>query len=51
LQRFQIIDEDIIEFAAKFKTHPAIIVGRLQRKGLMHPTVGKKFIQAVVFEE
>jgi HTH-type transcriptional regulator / antitoxin HigA len=50
LQRFQITDEDIIQFAAKFKTNPAIIVGRLQHKGFIRQAVGRKFIKPVEFE-
>lgn len=32
--------EDIIQFAQQFQTHPAIIVGRLIRRGVLHSSVG-----------
>lgn len=44
LQLSQITEEDVIEFARKFKTHPAMIIGRLQKKGLVPYSVGRQFI-------
>jgi len=45
-----ITEKDIIRFAKKFNTHPAIIIGRLQHKGMIHYSVGRNFIQPVSFE-
>lgn len=44
LQQFQISEDDIIECAKKCNTHPAMIIGRLHKKGLIHYSVGRKFI-------
>lgn len=41
---------DVIEFAEKFNTHPAIIVGRLQHKGIVRYSFGRQFIVPVEFE-
>jgi addiction module HigA family antidote len=43
-------DPAIKAFASKFKTHPAVIVGRLQHKGLLPYSVGSKFVEPVVFD-
>jgi addiction module HigA family antidote len=40
-------EEDIIAFAEKFNTHPAIIIGRLQHKGLIPFSVGREFIEPI----
>lgn len=48
---FNIKDEDVIEFAEKFNTHPAIIIGRLQHKKLIPYSVGKQFMEPVELEE
>ena len=37
LERYEITEDDIIEFAEKFNTHPAMIIGRLQKKKLILP--------------
>lgn len=39
-----ITEQDIIEFAEKFNTHPALIIGRLQHDGIIHYSIGRKFI-------
>ncbi len=39
--------DDIIRFAKKFNTHPAMIIGRLHRKGLMHYSVGREFLEPI----
>jgi len=42
-----ITETDIILYAKKFKTHPAIIVGRLQHKKLKPFSFGRRFIKPV----
>jgi plasmid maintenance system antidote protein VapI/Zn-dependent peptidase ImmA (M78 family) len=37
-------EDDIISYAEKFNTHPAIIIGRFHHKGLLPFSVGRKFI-------
>ena len=44
-------EEAIKDFAQKFNTHPAIIIGRLQHKKLISYSVGKQFVEQVVFEK
>ena len=43
-------DKMIREFAKKFNTHPAIIVGRLQHGGLMPQFQGQQFLEKVEYE-
>jgi addiction module HigA family antidote len=50
LQRFSITEDDVVEFAKKFNTHPAIIIGRLHHKKLLHPSRGRQFFKPVEFE-
>lgn len=46
-----ILDEKSIKsFAKKFKTHPAIIIGRLQHKKLIPYSIGSGYIEQVVLE-
>jgi len=40
-------EPDIMEYANQINTHPAMIIGRLQHKKLIHYSVGKKFIVPV----
>jgi addiction module HigA family antidote len=40
-------EDDIITFAKKFNTHPAMIIGRLQHKQLIPFSVGREFIEPV----
>lgn len=40
-------ENDILAFAEKFNTHPAMIIGRLQHRNLIHFSVGREFIEAV----
>lgn len=47
LQRYTITEDDIIEFAEKCNTHPAIIIGRLQHKNLIPFSVGREFIEPI----
>jgi len=42
--------EAIMDFAQRFTTHPAIIIGRLQHKKLIPYSLGTSFIKPVVFE-
>lgn len=50
VQRFRIEEEDVAEFAKKFNTHPAIIIGRLHHDGLVPFTLGRKFFEPIEFE-
>jgi HTH-type transcriptional regulator / antitoxin HigA len=50
LKRFIITEEDVMEFAEKFNTHPAIIIGRLQHEGLIPYALGRQFFEPVEFE-
>jgi HTH-type transcriptional regulator/antitoxin HigA len=38
---------DILHFANKFNTHPAMIIGRLQRNGHLHYSEGRKFLVGI----
>lgn len=49
LQQDIITEEDIIEFAQKFNTHPAIIIGRLQRNKILSYSLGRQFFEPVEF--
>lgn len=42
---------DIIAFAKKFGTHPAIIIGRLQHEGIISYGVGRDFIEPIELNE
>ncbi len=44
LANFTFVDDLIIKYTEKFQTHAAIIVGRLQHKGLLHPSEGSQLI-------
>ena len=50
LESLPLRNQDIKKFAKKFKTHPAIIIGRLQRKKLIHYSLGKEYFEQVNFE-
>lgn len=39
--------EDIINFAKKFNTHPAMIIGRLQHMELIPFSIGREFIKSI----
>jgi len=43
-------EEDIRQFAKQFNTHPAIIIGRLQHKKLIHYSLGREYFEPVIFE-
>jgi HTH-type transcriptional regulator / antitoxin HigA len=40
-------EKDIIDFAQKFGTHPAMIIGRFHHKKLLPYNIGRQFIQPV----
>jgi HTH-type transcriptional regulator/antitoxin HigA len=42
--------DDILRFAKEFNTHPAIIIGRLQHKGLVPYTLGKEYFEPIILE-
>jgi hypothetical protein len=44
LKQFHITENEVIDYAQKCGTHPAMIIGRLQKKGLIHYAVGRQFI-------
>ena len=39
--------EDIVKYAEKFGTHPAMIIGRFHHKKLLHYSVGREFIKPI----
>ena len=47
LKNKPINEQDIIDYAIKFETHPAMIIGRLQHDGYIHYSVGRKFIEPI----
>lgn len=47
VQRYSLTEDDVLEFAEKFNTHPAIIIGRLHHKKLLHYSIGRQFIEPV----
>lgn len=50
LERLRITEDDIIEFAKKFNTHPAIIIGRLHHKKILSYSIGRQFFEPVELE-
>lgn len=44
LENSPLSENDIVEFARKFNTHPAMIIGRFQHKHLIPYNMGRKFI-------
>ncbi len=47
LKNNTITEQDIIDYAEKFNTHPAMIIGRLQHDGLIPYSVGRQFMQPI----
>jgi HTH-type transcriptional regulator/antitoxin HigA len=47
MQRFRLTVEEIISFAEKFGTHPAMIIGRLQKKKFIRYSVGHDLIEKI----
>ena len=49
LEKDPLNEDDIRKFAKQFNTHPAMIIGRLQRRRLISYSFGKKYLAPVVF--
>ena len=47
LKALPLNEDDIIHFAKKFNTHPALIIGRLQHKELIPFSMGRKFVKSI----
>jgi len=47
LENKTITEQDIIDSAEKFNTHPAMIIGRLQHDGLISYSVGRQFMEPI----
>ena len=47
LKNETITEQDIIDYAHKFNTHPAMIIGRLQHDGYIPYSVGRKFMEPI----
>jgi len=47
LQNETITEQNIIDYAEKFNTHPAMIIGRLQHDGYIHYSVGRQFMEPI----
>lgn len=47
LENKTISEQDIIDYAEKFNTHPAMIIGRLQHDGLIPYNVGRQFMEPI----
>lgn len=43
-------EEEIIAFAQKFNTHPAIIIGRLQHDKIIPYSMGRSFFEVIDFD-
>lgn len=51
LRNHQLTPDDVIDYAKKFKTHPAMIIGRLQKKKIIPYSVGRELIEKIDLEE
>lgn len=49
LRRKSITEQEVIDFAKKINTHPAMIIGRFQKKGLLSYAVGRDFFVKLEF--
>nr|WP_321453840.1 ImmA/IrrE family metallo-endopeptidase [uncultured Carboxylicivirga sp.] len=47
LENKTITEQDIVDYAKKFNTHPAMIIGRLQHDGLIPYSVGRQFMEPI----
>jgi plasmid maintenance system antidote protein VapI len=47
LQNKSITEQDIIDYARKCDTHPAMIIGRLQHDNIIHYSVGRQFMEPI----
>lgn len=43
--------DDLLNFAKKFNTHPALIIGRFYKKQLLHYSIGREFIESIDLEK
>lgn len=50
-EMFNLDDEAILNFAKKFNTHPAMIVGRLRHRGFKTHRFGRKYLDPVILVE
>lgn len=50
VERMPISEDDVIKFAKRFNTHPAMIIGRLHHKKLMPHTFGNKLLEPLKLE-
>jgi HTH-type transcriptional regulator / antitoxin HigA len=44
-------EENIVEFAKQFNTHPAMIIGRFHRTKRLHYSIGRNFLEPINLEE
>jgi len=51
LKRESITIDDVLEFAKKDKTHPAMIIGRLQHLTILHFSQGKEYFIPIQIDE
>ncbi|MEZ5072384.1 MAG: ImmA/IrrE family metallo-endopeptidase [Bacteroidales bacterium] len=47
LENDSIAEEDVVHYAQKFNTHPAMIIGRLQHDGYIPYSVGRQFFEPI----
>jgi HTH-type transcriptional regulator / antitoxin HigA len=47
LENKTLTEQDIIDYAVKFNTHPAMIIGRLQHNGLIPYSVARQFMEPI----
>lgn len=50
LEAIPLDEQKIRSFANQFNTHPAIIIGRLQHKELIPYSLGREYIEPIIFE-
>lgn len=51
IEKNPINKEDILEFARKFNTHPAIIIGRLRHLKIVSHAFGQEYLSPIEFEK
>ena len=47
LNNLPLNESDILNYAKKFKTHPAMIIGRFHHKKLLPYSIGNQFIEKI----
>lgn len=47
----KLTEQDIIDFARKFETHPAMIIGRFQHKKRLPYSVGRQFMKLILLDK